>query len=92
MHPWEHHGGEDTELGVFVRYRRWLGRDQSLDVAFGTPVMGNSYTRTSPYGLVKWNLNRWIGVAVGEKPGFALSALGAAIIGIRTLLAFARGS
>jgi hypothetical protein len=103
-----------SELGAFLRYRRWLGNGKSLDLALGMPVvLRNANAQRSPYGLVMLNLNRWIGVAVrpelrrsfgptgyvssrsdlflsvgveiGEKPGLALSALGATILGVRTL-------
>src|SRR5712691_8232317 len=48
--------------GPAVRYRRWLGRQASLDVAVGTSIVVSKSTRNSGqiktgslYGLVKWN-------------------------------------
>lgn len=114
--------GHQSELGLFARYRRWFGNQRSLDLALGMLVMlRNADALRSPYGLVKLNLNPWLGLALrpelrrayeastapptkrstlflsagvemGEKPGFALSALGAAILGVRTLIAIHRGS
>lgn len=48
-------------LGPAVRYRRWLGRSQSIDVALGTPLIGSA---PAPYGLIKYNLTPWVGLAV----------------------------
>jgi hypothetical protein len=108
--------GYDSELAAFVRYRRWFGNTRSLDLALGMPViLRNGDALRSPYGLVKFNLNNRLGVAlrpevrrsyvfttapphrasklflsagveIGEQPGFVLSALGAVILGVRTLI------
>src|SRR5438034_2647716 len=52
-------------LGPAVRYRRWIGADQSVDIALGTPVVSSDYGPTlSPYGLVKWNPAHWVGIAL----------------------------
>jgi len=48
-------------LGPAVRYRRWLGPSQSIDLALGTPLIGSA---PAPYGLVKYNLTHWVGLAV----------------------------
>ncbi len=48
-------------LGPAVRYRRWLGPSQSIDLALGTPLIGSN---PAPYGLIKYNLTHWVGVAV----------------------------
>jgi hypothetical protein len=54
----------DATLGPEVRYRRWLGQDQSLDIAVGLPLVSNHSLGVSPYGLVKWNFFHWVGFAV----------------------------
>ena len=52
-------------LGPAVRYRRWIGPDQSVDIALGTPVLSSDYGATlSAYGLVKWNPVHWVGIAL----------------------------
>jgi hypothetical protein len=48
--------------GPSVRYRRWLRRGASLDLALGTPVHA-SVNSVSVYGLVKWSPVHWFGVA-----------------------------
>jgi hypothetical protein len=107
--------GHEAELVGLARYRRWLGPDRSLDLGIGMPlIVDNTDVRRAPYGLVKFNFDRRLGVAlrpelrrtisftseprprtklflsagveIGEPPGFALSALGAILLGIRTLV------
>lgn len=57
--------GEQFELSTFLRYRRWLGQQRSLDFGVGMPViLRNSSGVRSPYGLVKLNLNSQWGVAL----------------------------
>ena len=55
--------GRNSEfvLGPAVRYRCWLGPRQSLDFGLGTPLLGRD---PSPYGLVKYNITDWVGLAV----------------------------
>ena len=55
--------GRNSEfvLGPAARYRRWLGPRQSIDVGLGTPLVGRD---PSPYGLVKYNITDWVGLAV----------------------------
>ena len=58
-------GGENTELDGFLRYRRWFGTRRSLDLAVGVPVKTqNSDVYRSPYGLVQFNLDPTIGIAL----------------------------
>lgn len=53
------------ELGPAVHYRRWLGRDQSIDLALGIPLFSSAGTvAVAPYGLVKYNPVHWAGLAV----------------------------
>src|SRR5207247_9570413 len=51
-------------LGPAVRYRRWIGPGQSVDIALGTPVLSSDYGATlSAYVLVKWNPVHCFGIA-----------------------------
>lgn len=53
------------ELGPAVHYRRWLGSDQSIDLALGTPLYSSEGSvAVAPYGLVKYNPVHWAGLAV----------------------------
>jgi len=53
------------ELGPAVHYRRWLGPDQSIDLALGTPLFSSDgAVAVAPYGLVKYNPVHWAGLAV----------------------------
>jgi hypothetical protein len=56
--------GDEFSLAGYVRYRRWLGLRQSLDLAVGVPFISDTDTRIAPYGLIKWNPNDWIGLAL----------------------------
>jgi hypothetical protein len=52
-------------LGPAVRYRRWLGPNQSIDFALGTPLFSSDGDAAlAPYGLVKYNPVHWAGLAV----------------------------
>lgn len=57
---------DGAQVGPAVRYRRWMDRNRSIDFALGTPVTDGKHGLAgfSPYGLVRWNLNDWVGVAV----------------------------
>jgi len=109
--------GNGAELAVFARYRRWLSGQRSLDLALGIPViLRNADALRAPYGLVKFNFDQRLGVAlrpelhrdyefsnamparkrtrlflsagveVGHKPGFVMSSIGAALLGILTFI------
>jgi hypothetical protein len=54
----------DVTTGPEVRYRRWFGRDESLDVAVGTPLNRGQVEIGSVLGLVKYNSAHWCGIAV----------------------------
>jgi hypothetical protein len=57
--------GEDEGLstGPVLRWRRWLGSTQSIDVGVGTPIAGPESVRPgSLLGLVKYNPVPWFGV------------------------------
>lgn len=58
----------DFVLGPAVRYRRWLGSRQSIDLALGTPLIGTADGSTppplAPYGLIKYNPAHWVGLAL----------------------------
>jgi hypothetical protein len=59
--------GDEDELttGPVIRYRRWLTRDRSLEVALGTPVSsGGNLKAGSVLGLVKYNPVQWFGIGV----------------------------
>lgn len=55
--------GRNSEfvLGPAVRYRRWLGSRQSIDLGLGTPIIGSG---PAPHGLIKYNITNWVGVAL----------------------------
>lgn len=56
---------DDVMTGPVIRYRRWLGRDGSLEVALGTPVAGgNNVKAGSVLGLVKYSPVHWFGIGV----------------------------
>jgi hypothetical protein len=60
---------DEFSFGPEVRYRRWLGSEQSIDVAIGLPLpgLGNAPQGSwaaSPHGLVKWNPVHWFGIAL----------------------------
>ncbi|NOT09237.1 MAG: hypothetical protein HOP28_13660 [Gemmatimonadales bacterium] len=57
-------GQNNFETAVFLRYRRQLGGEKSLDLAVGTPVLRDNEKSVSPFGLVKWNLNNTVGIAL----------------------------
>lgn len=54
-------------LGPALRYRRWMGRSESLELAVGAPLAigGDNYKMEtgSVFGLVKWSPNHWFAVA-----------------------------
>jgi len=57
-----------TVYGPSVRYRRWLGRAASLDVALGTNIGGATWdAAANVYGLVKWNPVHWFSVAARQQ-------------------------
>lgn len=57
-------GENELSTGPVLRWRRWLGPTQSIDVAVGTPVAGGNLLRPgSVLGLVKYNPVYWIGIA-----------------------------
>jgi hypothetical protein len=59
-------GGENFSTGPVLRWRRWFGPVQSLDVAVGTPLYSGdreSFDLGSVLGLVKYNPVHWFGVA-----------------------------
>ena len=61
--------GEDGfALGPAARYRRWIQPKGSIDVALGTPLLTDDNNEKvqpgSVFGLVKWNANDWIGLAI----------------------------
>ena len=57
-------GENEVSTGPVLRWRRWLGPKQSIDVAIGTPVAGGNVLRPgSVLGLVKYNPAHWIGIA-----------------------------
>jgi hypothetical protein len=59
--------GENFSTGPVLRWRRWFGPTQSLDVAVGTPLYSGdreSFDLGSVLGLVKYNPVPWFGVAV----------------------------
>ena len=55
---------DDFTTGPVVRYRRWFGRDRSLDVGLGTVVAGGQLKAGSILGVVKYSPVHWFGVAV----------------------------
>jgi hypothetical protein len=54
-------------LGPALRYRRWMGRSASVELAVGAPLAigGDNYKMEtgSVFGLVKWSPNHWFAVA-----------------------------
>jgi hypothetical protein len=54
-------------LGPELRYRRWMGRSESVELAVGAPLAigGDNYKMEtgSAFGLVKWSPNHWFAVA-----------------------------
>jgi hypothetical protein len=69
--------------GPAVRYRRWLRRAGSLDVAIGAPITGDRIKTGSLYGLVKWNPVHWFGVAL--RPEFVRQIVNTCGVGTCTL-------
>ncbi len=58
--------GENFTTGPGLRWRRWFGPTQSLDIAVGTPIFtgdSESFDLGSVLGLVKYNPVHWISVA-----------------------------
>lgn len=56
---------DELTTGPAIRYRRWLTRDGSLEVALGTPVAGSrNFKAGSVFGLVKYSPVHWFGIAV----------------------------
>jgi hypothetical protein len=58
--------GSEFHIGPEIRYRHWLGANNSIDFGFGLPIE-KSYDGSwvaSPYGLVKWNPIHWFGLAL----------------------------
>ncbi len=58
--------GDNVAMGPALRWRRWLGRTRSLDVAIGTTVFAGSSESLdvgSIQGLVKYNPFPWLGIA-----------------------------
>jgi hypothetical protein len=58
--------GDNVTTGPALRWRRWLGSTQSLDIALGTNVYGGaseSFDVGSVLGLVKYNPLPWLGIA-----------------------------
>ena len=54
-------------IGPALRYRRWIGDAQSIELAVGAPLAsgGDNYKMNtgSVFGLVKWSPNHWFAVA-----------------------------
>lgn len=51
-------------VGPAVRYRRWLTRSASFEVAVGTPlVVADGVNAGSVFGLLKWSPNHWFALA-----------------------------
>lgn len=54
-------------VGPALRYRRWIGSSQSVELAVGAPLAigGDNYKMHtgSAFGLVKWSPNHWFAVA-----------------------------
>lgn len=57
------HEGTVFSTGPVLRWRRWFGPTQSLDVAAGTSIAGHAVRLGSVLGLVKYNPVPWFGVA-----------------------------
>lgn len=58
--------GDNVSTGPVLRWRRWLGPTESLDVALGTPIFtgdSESFDVGSVLGLVKYSPVPWLGVA-----------------------------
>ena len=55
-------------LGPAVRYRRWMGRSESVEVAVGVPLAPSNMDTQSVFGLVKWSPNHWF--AIAARPEF----------------------
>ena len=57
-------------FGPAVRYRRWLPRSGSLEIAVGTPLVtsGSNIQAGSVFGLVRWSPNDWF--AIAARPEF----------------------
>ena len=57
--------GGSLGLGPALRYRRWMGRSESVEVAVGAPLVTDYYRMRigSVFGLVKWSPNHWFAVA-----------------------------
>ena len=58
--------GDNVSMGPVMRWRRWLGPTESLDIALGTNVFSGdreSFDVGSILGLVKYNPVPWLGVA-----------------------------
>jgi hypothetical protein len=56
--------GDNFAAGPVLRWRRWLGPTESLDVAFGTPIISReSFDVGSVLGLLKYSPVSWLGVA-----------------------------
>lgn len=59
-------GGDNFSTGPMVRWRRWLGPTESVDVALGTPLVtgdSESFDVGSVLGLVKYSPIPWLGIA-----------------------------
>jgi hypothetical protein len=58
--------GDNVTMGPAVRWRRWLGPTESLDLSLGTPIFtgaSESFDVGSVLGLVKYSPVPWLGVA-----------------------------
>ena len=54
----------EIAIGPELRYRRWFGHEQSVDVAIGTRLPTGSLSNGSVIGLVKYSPVQWLGIAV----------------------------
>lgn len=68
-------------FGPMLRYRRWIGHQESLDFGLGLPILKDPSFAPSVYGLVKWNPTYWFGLSlrpeIRREPGkqkFRMSA------------------
>lgn len=51
---------DNNVAGVAVHYRRWLGKDASLEAAVGVPTDGQS----GVFGALKYNPVNWLGLVL----------------------------
>lgn len=55
---------DEFTVAPAVRYRRWFSADRSLDLAIATPISTGDLKRGSVLGMIKYNPDHWLGVAL----------------------------